>query len=180
MLPVTGLREFNAVETVAQHTREILEYQLTDVSALGHASYMAVSELCGNAIEHGANPLGACVAAARFEQPRRQVSIALGDLGVGIPEHLRQRYPEWFDDCFAIAQALEPRISGTGDAHRGNGFAETFEAALASALHAARVDIHAANGFVRAQFYGGIKKLEPFPAARFRRGTWISYDLVGM
>lgn len=178
VLSVAALREFAGVEDVALKTREILEYQMTDISALGHASYMAVSELCGNAIEHGANPLGAYVAAARFHEPRRQVSIAIGDLGVGIPEHLRQRYPEWFDDGFAIAQALDRRVSGTRDPHRGNGFSEAFEAALSSALHAARIDIHSANGFVRTQFYGGEKKLESFPAPRFRRGTWISYDLV--
>lgn len=178
VLPVTPLREFLDVERVAQSTREILEYQLPEVSALGHASYMAVSELCANAVEHGANSHGAFVAAARIKEPRPQVSIAVGDLGVGIPEHLRQRYPEWFDDCFAIAQAFEPSISGTGNPHRGNGFTETFEAALASAMHAARVDIHSANGFVRAQFFGGTKRLEPFPAASFRRGTWIAYDLV--
>jgi hypothetical protein len=178
VLPVTPLREYAEVEDVALRTREILEYQQPKISALGHASYMAVSELCANAVEHGANEQGSFVAAARFDEPRAQVSIAIGDLGVGIPEHLRQRYPEWFDDCFAIAQAFEPSISGTGNPHRGNGFAETFEAALVSAMHAARVDIHSANGFVRGQFYGGTTKLEPFPAASFRRGTWISYDLV--
>jgi hypothetical protein len=178
VLPVTPLREFADVEAVASRTRELLEYQLPEVSALGHASYMAVSELCANAVEHGTNTLGSFVAASHFKEPRPQVSIAIGDLGVGIPEHLRQRYPEWFDDCFARAQSFQPGISGTGDPHRGNGFTETFEAALASAGTAARVDLHSANGFVRAQFYGDIKKLEPFPAARFRRGTWISYDLV--
>jgi hypothetical protein len=180
VLPVTPLREFGDVETAAERTREILAYELTDAAALGSASYMVVSELCSNAVEHGANSTGAFVAAASLEAGRPQVSIAIGDLGIGIPEHLRQQFPEWFDDNFAIARALEPHVSGTGDPHRGNGFNEAFEAALTSALSSARVDIHSAKGFVRTQFYGGTKKVEPFPAARFRRGTWISYDLVGI
>lgn len=174
VLPVTRLREFQDVDDVAERIREILEYQLTDVSPLGHASYMAVAELCGNAIEHGANTMGALVAAVRFSEPRRQVSIAIGDLGIGIPEHLRQRFPEWFDDDFAIAQALKRHVTGTGDPHRGNGFNEAFEAALTEAVHSARVDIHSAQGFVRTQYYDGNLKQEPFPAANPRRGTWIS------
>jgi hypothetical protein len=29
----------------------------------------------------------------RFTEPRRMVSIAISDLGLGVPEHIRQRYP---------------------------------------------------------------------------------------
>lgn len=53
---------------------------------------------------------------------RRRVVVAIADLGVGIPEHLRQQYPEWHDDAFAIGQALEYGVTGTGDPHRGTGF----------------------------------------------------------
>ena len=50
---VSRLQEFDQVETISARTKEILEYQLTDVSILGEATFMAVSELCGNAIDHG-------------------------------------------------------------------------------------------------------------------------------
>lgn len=85
VLPVTKIREFLEVEEVAQRTKEILEYDLHDVSALGEATFQGVSELCGNAIEHGANPLGAYIAVRRITEPRRQISVAIGDLGMGIP-----------------------------------------------------------------------------------------------
>lgn len=98
ILPVTHLAKAEEVEDIAQQTREILEYQLTDVSPLGQAAFMAVAELRDNAIDHGRNALGAYVAVRRIVEPRRQVSIAIGDLGMGIPEHIRQRYPEWSDD----------------------------------------------------------------------------------
>lgn len=127
VLPVTKMREFLEVEEVAKRTKEILEYDLPDVSGLGEATFQAVSELCGNAIEHGANPLGAYVAVRRVTDPRRQISISIGDLGMGIPEHIRQQYPDWTDDGYAIA-----------------------------------------------------REIEAFPASQFRRGTWMTYDLVSV
>lgn len=180
ILPVTRLTEYAAVENIAQRTREILEYQLTDLSPLGQAVFMAVAELCDNAIDHGRNEMGAYVAVRRVVEPRRQVSIAIGDLGIGIPEHIRQRYPEWSDDGYAIAHATQAHVTGTGDAHRGLGFSEVFDAALTQSLHGARMDIHSANGFFRLQVVQEAHKPEVFPAARFRRGTWIGYELVSV
>lgn len=164
ILPVTLLKEFGEVETAAERTQEILEYQLTDVSTLGPATFMAVSELCGNAIEHGDHPLGAYVAVRRVEEPRKQVSTAVSDLGMGIPEHIRQRYPEWSDDGWAIAHATDEFITGTGDPHRGIGFSAIFEAALTTSLHAARMDILSASGFCRVQTIQESRKVEVFPA----------------
>lgn len=180
ILPVTRLDQSNDAEDVARSIREILEYQLPDVSSLGQAAFMAVAELCDNALDHGRNALGAYVAARRVAEPRRQVSVAISDLGIGIPEHIRQRYPEWSDDGWAIAHATEAHVTGTGDRHRGIGFSEIQESALTSSLYAARLDIHSASGFFRLQIVQESKKVEVFPAARFRRGTWITYDLVSV
>ena len=180
VLPVTKLTEFLDVEEVAKRTQQILEYDLPDVSLLGEATFEAVSELCGNAVEHGQNPLGAYVAVRRVTDPRRQISIAISDLGMGIPEHVRQRYPEWDDDGFAIAQATTEGVSGTGHPNRGIGFSSTFEAALTTSLHAAQMDIRSANGLCRIQAVQEKPKVETIPGPRFRRGTWITYDLVSV
>jgi hypothetical protein len=178
VLPVTKMTEFLHVEEVAMRTQQILEYHLPDVSALGEATFEAVSELCGNAVEHGRNPLGAYVAVRRMTDPRRRISIAISDLGMGIPEHIRQRYPEWDDDGFAIARATTEGVSGTGHPHRGIGFSSTFEAALTASLHAAQMDIRSASGLCRIQAVQEQPKIETIPGPRFRRGTWITYDLV--
>lgn len=180
IMPVTCMTEFLEVEKVAGRTQEIIEYQLPDVSPLGQAAFMAMSELCGNAIDHGENALGAYVAVRRVTEPRRKVSIAIGDLGMGVPEHIRQRYPEWSDDGYAIAHATNDSISGTDDPHRGIGFSAVIEAALTSALHAAKMDILSASGFCRIQTVQQSRKTEVLPATRFRRGTWITYDLVSV
>ncbi len=180
VVPVVRMREFHEVENVAERMQEMLEYQLPDVSVLGQAAFMAVSELCNNAVDHGENALGAYAAVQRTTQPRRQVSIAISDLGMGIPEHIRQRYPEWSDDGWAIAYATEENVSGTGKAHRGIGYSAVLEAALTSSLHAARMDILSASGFCRLQLVQEKRKVEVFPATRFRRGTWITYDLISV
>jgi hypothetical protein len=180
VLPVTKMSEFLEVEEVAKRTKEILEYDLHDVSTLGEATFQAVSELCGNAIEHGENPLGAYVAVRRVMEPRRQISVAICDLGMGIPEHIRQRYPEWDDDGFAIAQAMNEGVTGTGHPHRGIGFSSTFEAALTDSLHAAQMDIRSASGLCRVQIVQEKQKIETIPGPKFRRGTWITYDLVSV
>lgn len=178
IVPITRLRDHTAVEEVARATKEVVEYGLRDVAMLGDAAYMAVSELCGNAMEHGENPLGAYVVVVRDTVPRRRVTIAVADLGIGIPEHLRRQFPEYSADDHAIALAMEPRVTGTGSAHRGNGFSETFEAALTSTLHAARIEIHSAKGFVRKEIVQERGKTQMFPGAQYRRGTWIVYELV--
>jgi hypothetical protein len=180
IVPVTRMREFNEVEEVAERTQKVLEYQLPDVSPLGHATFMAVSELCNNAVDHGENSLGAYAAVRRISEPRRQVSIAIGDLGIGVPEHIRQQYPEWSDDGWAIAHATKEGVSGTGDRHRGIGFSAVMEAALTTSLHAARMNILSASGFCRLHSVQESPKVEVFPAARFKRGTWITYDLVSV
>jgi hypothetical protein len=180
VLPVTKMTEYLDVEEVAKRTKEILEYDLPDVSPLGEAAFEAVSELCGNAIDHGQNQLGAYIAVRRVTDPRRQISIAISDLGMGIPEHVRQRYPEWDDDGFAIAQATTEGVTGTGEPNRGIGFSSTFEAALTTSLHAAQMDIRSANGLCRIQSIQEQPKIETIPGPRFRRGTWITYDLVSV
>jgi hypothetical protein len=52
VVPLTQLTDHVAVEEVARLAREVLEYELPELAPLGEATYMAVSELCGNALEH--------------------------------------------------------------------------------------------------------------------------------
>ncbi len=93
---------------------------------------MAIGELCDNALQHGHNDLGGCIATDRVTEPRREFRLAIADLGIGIPEHIRSRHPEWQDDTAAIASALDRGVTGTDDPYRGNGFAEVFDEALSS------------------------------------------------
>lgn len=174
VLAVTNLREFSDVEQVSTDVLNRIEYELTDVSPTGVPIQMAMSELANNAVEHGVNPLGALVAARRMTHADgTYVSLAVADLGIGIPEHIRQVHPEWDDDSFAIAQALEIHVSGTGRSHRGNGFDAVFDDALLGAMQGADFTILSARGHHKVTMYDGKRIAEIFPSPRYRRGTWI-------
>ena len=179
VLPLTRLVRIRDIDPLADDVRRLIEYELTDISSLGNATHMAVSELCLNALEHGGHPRGAYVVAQRFTEPRRRVAVAVADAGIGIPNHLRRRYPDWVDDTFAIGRAVsDARVSGTGHPHRGQGLPETLEAALTASLSAARLDIQSARGFLRTEITQGTVEMTPIPTDRNRQGAWITYDLV--
>ena len=143
---------------------------------------MAIGELCDNALQHGRNDLGAYIAADRVLEPRREFRLVIADLGIGIPEHIRARHPEWQDDSAAISRVLERGVTGTGDPERGNGFPETIEYALEQQLIHARsaveMDIRAASGRVGVQLVQGQLNVRDGLATSPRRGTWISYTVV--
>jgi hypothetical protein len=182
VLPVSRLETYTDVEEVANETVVLLHHQAASLACWGNAMHMAIGELCDNALLHGRNELGVYVAADRVAEPQRQLRLAIADLGIGIPEHIRNRYPEWQDDSAAIARALERGVSGTGDPHRGNGFSEVFREAaetdLVRARSAAEIDIRSGRGRVGVKIVGGTKTAEPGSVGAPRRGTWITYTIT--
>jgi hypothetical protein len=108
--------------------------------------------------------------------------VAVPAASAGIPEHIRTHHPEWHDDTAAITRALVRGVSGTGDPHRGNGFAEVFDAALQSDLvrssSGADVDIRAGYGRVGVKIFGHSEVPEPRPIDQPRRGTWLTYTVT--
>lgn len=176
VLPVTQLREPTEIDSLADPLLDVITAHAKGVAALASAFHMGVSELCGNAVEHGANPTGAFIAAQLRDDPRR-LSLAVGDLGMGIPEHVRQQYPEWDHDPHAIANATQERISGTGRSDRGFGFNEVLRETLASTLNAAEINIRSCRGHVRINIAG--ERVVPHGwETAYKRGSWISYELT--
>jgi hypothetical protein len=178
LLPVCTLANFGDVERVADAGVVALEARGGAVAGLGDAFHMAIAEFGDNAVSHGRSDLGLRLAAGIAGDSRRELIFAIGDLGVGIPEHIRQTNPEWGDDTAAIAKALQPGVSGVRDAQRGYGFLHIQEAALTSQLSAARVEIYSANGFLRLEVVQGTFVPTPLNATVYKRGTWISYNVV--
>lgn len=182
VLPIVAFSDHIAVEDAAQRVVDLLQRQTDPLGSWGDAMHMAIGELCGNALQHGTNDLGAYMAADRTLEPRREMRLAVADLGIGIPEHIRAHHPEWHDDTAAITRALQPGVSGTGDPHRGNGFAEVFDAALQTdfvrSSSGADVDIRAGKGHVGVRIHGGSEIAEQRPLDRPRRGTWITYTVT--
>ena len=169
-------------EVVAQQAVEVLHQQTGAIAGWGDALHMGISELCDNALHHGRNELGAYIAADRIVEPRREFRLVIADLGIGIPEHIRARHPEWQDDAAAIAQVLNRGVTGTDDPQRGNGFSETIDYAieqqLVQASSAVEIDIRAASGRVGVHLVAGTTQVKDGLATTPRRGTWISYTVV--
>jgi anti-sigma regulatory factor (Ser/Thr protein kinase) len=98
VFPVRRLKTPDDVEDASAAATEVLHQQAPELAAWGDPVYMAVSELCGNALQHGRHELGAYVAADRVTGDQRAFRLAVVDLGIGIPEHIRHRHPDWHDD----------------------------------------------------------------------------------
>jgi hypothetical protein len=183
ILPLRRFGTFPDVEDIALETVDLLHRQSEAVGCWGNAMFAAVSELCNNALQHGKNELGAYVVAERTaNRGGSELRLAIADLGIGIPEHIRSQHPEWQDDTAAIARAIERGVSGTGDIYRGNGFSEVFDEALQTDLVRARsaaiVDIRSGRGRVSVELVGGVKKAEGHQGQIPRRGAWITYTIA--
>jgi hypothetical protein len=102
--------------------------------------------------------------------------------GIGIPEHIRHRHPDWHDDTAAITRALTRGVTGTLDPQRGNGFAEVFDEAIDRLLvrhrSAVKVDIRSGAGRVVVDLVDGRKDADRGTVGRPRRGTWITYTVT--
>ncbi len=181
ILAIHRLRTFHDVEDAAAAAAELLGHQAPELARWGEAAHMAISELCDNAIQHGTNELGAYVVADRTIDPQPCFRMAIADLGIGIPEHIRARHPEWQDDNAAISRVLDRGVTGTGDPHRGNGYAEVLDLAHAAQLQRAQsalsLDIRSAKGRVEVALVDGTMRPTPLDTQP-RRGTWISYEIT--
>ena len=84
--------------------------------------YEATGELGLNVVEHAGSPAGGFVAAQRYKAgtPEEWIIVAVGDVGMGIRESLRDRYGAMTEDE-AIRRAIEWYVSRVPDQGRGQG-----------------------------------------------------------
>jgi hypothetical protein len=179
LIPVTRMHQPPDVDELTADLSHLLFAQLPDMAVLADAIHMAVSELCGNAVEHGQNPHGCYVAAQRYERPKPRTVLAIGDLGIGLPDHVRQRNPSLTPDERAIEEATKAGVSGAPDAgtHRGYGFHWVFEEARNTALRYAQLEIRSGRGQYVARLNAGGELSGHSTVARHKRGTWITFEL---
>jgi hypothetical protein len=94
------------------------------LARLSDAFAMAIGELTDNATTHGSSDHGTYVAAQRYATTRCVLAVA--DLGVGIPDHIRRAYPQLTDDGEAIAEATKEYVTAAEPVaerhHRGHGY----------------------------------------------------------
>lgn len=90
--------------------------------------YEATGELGLNVVEHAWSPAGGFVAAQRYQrgQPGERAIVAVGDVGVGIRESLRELHGP-MTDGEAIDRAIQRDVSRFPDPGRGQGLASVAE-----------------------------------------------------
>lgn len=178
LIPLTQLREFNEVDELGEQVFQLfMGHSADEVSVFASAMHMAVSELCANGVEHGANEHGCYVAAQRYERPHRRTVLALGDLGVGIPTHMRKRFPGLRGDRTALREALKEGVTATGKDERGIGFTSVVEEAMASQMRYATLDIHSGTGQLQQLVFPD-EQPEIFTAeAPNKIGTWMTFEI---
>lgn len=125
LLEVTPLLDAWEVEDLADRLPRLFAGNGGDPKKL-NALHFAFGELCDNAVTHSqSSPF--FVAAQRYTgattRPPPRLELAVADMGIGIPNHLRgnPEYQEISDDAEAIKLAVQPGITGTRD-RRGYGF----------------------------------------------------------
>jgi anti-sigma regulatory factor (Ser/Thr protein kinase) len=176
VMPLLRLTKDHQVDEIADALFQMMNDHLDDVAVVRHAVHAAVSELCQNALEHGENSFGCVTCASRGDdRGSRRFTFAVGDLGVGVPDHVRRQHPDWEVDEYAIAQAVEQGVTGTSLPHRGIGFHSIAEETLASAATGAELRIRAGSGKFRRVIRGANPLPEGGPSPPVR-GSWIVYE----
>jgi hypothetical protein len=90
--------------------------------------YEATGELGLNVVEHAGSPAGGFVAAQLYQrgQPGERAIVAVGDVGIGIRESLRELHGP-MSDGEAIERAIQRDVSGKPDRGRGQGLTSVVE-----------------------------------------------------
>lgn len=172
----TRLSELTEVDDLADRLLQPLIDHFDDVAVVRDSILMAISELCQNGVEHGSSSSGCVVAASRGEvNGMSRVMLGIGDLGVGIPRHIRQSRPDLVVDEHAIGEALKEGVSGTNRKDRGFGFSWVLKETLSSAATSAEMYIRAGEGTFRREIIDARLKDHGWRTAS-TPGTWIACD----
>ncbi len=140
-----------------------------------------LSEICANAVEHGASTFGAyaavqayqhIVSGPRSERQGEEVLVAIADGGVGVRETL-SRNPKYAEhtasDNDALRHAPKMGVSGTGEIGRGGGLAVVGQISAR-----AKGSLSLRSGSGRVTFYGDRTNSRNVPAFP---GTFVRVSL---
>jgi anti-sigma regulatory factor (Ser/Thr protein kinase) len=176
LVPITRLQTAQDVDRFNEEVAPVISAQVEDVAVLEDALSMAIGELCGNAVEHGRNPLGCYVAVQRYSRSRKTV-LAIGDLGQGVPKRIRSCFPEVETDPEALKHALREGVTTTGQPSRGLGFYWVMDAARESGVRSAKLDIRAGRARVVRRLSTRASMSTSATAAPNKIGTWVTFEL---
>jgi hypothetical protein len=179
LMPVTRITRIDGVERKVARLAEAAESLPKGLAPASNALVLALSELAANACSHGESDHGAFVLAQQFGTSR--LVLAVGDLGVGIPVHLRGALPGigQSEQARLIAQALEPGVTGVKGEVRGNGLPKTVDTLREAGMAAAELGIWSGAGRVSVQMRatpGHRRRIAN--VGSYTPGTWVEVVLA--
>ena len=139
--------------------------------SIAKAYTTALCAVVENVIDHADSPIGALVAAQRYE--RTGLELCVVDIGDGIPVTLR-RNPEFAElsDLDAVRRALEDGVTSTGASGRGAGLAEL--CAAITRTGSTTLSIQSRQAHVNLSGDGGQTRVQLLTPRCPTPGTWIS------
>lgn len=106
----------------------------------------AVNEVTDNVLVHAESNSGGLVQLTTFAQ-RNQIEMVVVDAGKGIPNTLRQGYPDLHRDSLALEKAVQEGVTRSKNVGRGNGLFGTIEIARVSGGY-----LHIHSGYARLAY----------------------------
>lgn len=179
LIPIRRLYSPGDSDTLDQELEDLYLAHFTKaIAPLAGAFSDTIGEISENATTHGYSVDGAAyVAAQRY--PGNRCVIAIGDLGVGIPAHVRGTQPGLKDDGDAIRVATKEGISGTGDKTRGFGFQEVIDALKEPEIGYGDLRIWSGGGRFRFHAQQGVQLVRrAWSVDAKTEGTWVRVELV--
>jgi hypothetical protein len=179
LIPIRRLYASADSDTLDQELEDLYLAHFTKaIAPLAGAFSDTIGEISENATTHGYSSDGAAyVAAQRY--PGNRCVIAIGDLGIGIPAHVRKTQPTLRDDGDAIRVATKEGISGTGDTTRGFGFQEVIDALKEPEVAVGDLRIWSGCGRFRFHAQHGAQVVRrAWNVDAKTEGTWVRVELV--
>jgi hypothetical protein len=177
LVPITRLHTSNDVEVTGDELYRLFQGHADDeVAVFADALQEAFTELCNNGVEHGENPLGCYLAAQRYKGGSPRTMLTIADLGIGVPEHMRQVFEDPSDRRL-LRKALEEEVSGTGNRERGNGIPSVLEEAREARITYAQLTIRSGNARLTHYVNKNGRRRTTTETASFKKGTWICFEL---
>lgn len=177
LVPITCLKSDIDVEAMGVQLYDLFQgHSEDDVAVFADALQEAFTELCGNGVEHGQNDLGCYLAAQRYGGRKRRTVLSIGDLGIGVPKHMRRIYGDESDRRM-LRKALEEGATGTGEEHRGNGIPSVLEEARNARIRHALLEIRSGKAALTHRLRRDGSSTTSTVAASNKRGTWICFEL---
>lgn len=179
LIPVTRLGSTTDVTELERVLEDLyLAYFEGPLALLADAFTRTIGEISDNATTHGKSSAGgAYVAAQRYSN--KKCVIAVGDLGIGIADHMAQAYTG-LDDETAIRLATKEGKSGTGDPQRGFGYQYVIDGIKDARIKSGELRIWSGHSRFRLLARGGVQaRRRAWAVDASTKGTWVRVELVG-